>query len=111
MAKKPNKIFVAVSPDNKERIKMICRIAIDCGFAKTIGDASKITRPSPFDFDLGGCYFVLAENYNLKDSLTTTQRLFELAASGIAVIIGTRKIPPEMEFLCDVYYPHSFDKL
>lgn len=111
MAKKVNKIMVAVSPDNSERTKMLHRIAVNCGFARTAGDASKITRPSPYDFDLSNCFFVLAENYNLKDSMVTTQRLFELAASGLAIIIGTRKIPPEMEFLCDVYYPHNFDKL
>lgn len=111
MAKKANKIMVAVSPDTSERTKMLCRIAVDCGFAKTASDASKITRPSPYDFDLSNCFFVLAENYNLRDSMVTTQRLFELAASGLAIIIGTRKIPPEMEFLCEVYYPHNFDKL
>ena len=35
----------------------------------------------------------------------TNQRLFEMAARGMAVIVGCRSLPREYEFLCDVYSP------
>ncbi|GAP73064.1 hypothetical protein SAMD00024442_6_16 [Candidatus Symbiothrix dinenymphae] len=109
--KKSNKIIVAVSPDRSQRIAMVQRIAVNLGFAKTQGDAGKIIRQTPYDFDLSNCYFVLAETYNLHESPMTTQRLYELAAIGIAVIIGAKRIPPEMEFFCDVYTPQNFHKI
>jgi hypothetical protein len=109
--KKSNKIIVAVSPDRNQRAAMIARIAVNLGFARTPGDAGKIIRQTPYDYDLANCYFVLAETYNLRESPLTTQRLYELAATGIAVIIGTKKIPPEMEFLCEIYMPHNFHKI
>jgi hypothetical protein len=109
--KKNNKIIVAVSSDRNQRVAMLQRIAVDLGFAKIPGDAGKIIRQSPYDFDLANCYFVLAETYNLRESPMTTQRLYELAATGIAIVIGTKKIPPEMEFLCEIYKPHNFHRI
>jgi hypothetical protein len=106
--KKSNKIIVAVSADRNQRMVMLQRIAVSLGFAKTPGDAGKIIRQSPYDYDLANCYFVLAENYNLRESPITTQRLYELSATGIAIVIGTKKIPPEMEFFCEVYTPQNF---
>jgi hypothetical protein len=109
--KKVNKIIIAVSPDRNQRLAMLQRIAVDLGFAKTPGDAGKIIRQTPYDYDLANCYFVLAETYNLRESPITTQRLYELAVTGIAVIIGAKKIPTEMEFLCEIYLPHNFHRL
>lgn len=106
--KRTNKIKVAVSPDQDIRRKMIQRIVVDMGFAVTPGDAGKIIRVSPHEFDLYGAYFVFADTYNFRESPITRQRLFELAATGTAVVVGARRIPPEMEFMCEAYHPHDF---
>jgi hypothetical protein len=106
--KKANKIIACVSGDTQSRRSMLCRLAVYHGFARTQGDAAKIIRATPFDFDLGLCYFVLAENYNLRESPATTQRLYELAARGLFVAIGTKRVPPELELICDIYNPNDF---
>lgn len=111
MPKKQNKIIVAVSPDERERKAMIGRIAIDLGFAITLADATKIIRMAPQDYDLVNTYFVLAHTYNLRESPITTHRLYELAARGIAVVIGIKKLYPEHEFMCNPYYPSDFMRL
>ncbi len=102
---KPNKIMVAVAADRETRSKLLRRIAVDAGFATTPGDAGKLVRPTVHDFDLTRAYFVLADLYNFRESPITTQRLFELAARGIAVIVGTRRLPPEFEPFCTAYFP------
>ena len=111
MPKKQNKIIVAISPDEKERKAMVGSIAIDLGFAITPADAAKIIRMTPQDYDLVNTYFVLAHSYNLRESPITTHRLYELAARGIAVVIGAKKLYPEHEFMCDAYYPLDFVRL
>lgn len=111
MPKKQNKIIVAISGDEKERKAMIARIAVDLGFAITAADAAKIIRPTPIDFDLVNSYFILASSFNFRESPITTHRLYELAARGIAVVIGTKRLYPEHEFICDAYYPSNFARL
>lgn len=111
MPKKDNKIIVAISPDSHERRSMIRRIAIDLGFANTPSDADKIIRGSAQDFDLVNTYFVLAETCNLRESPITTHRLYELAARGIAVVVGVKRLYPEHEFMCRPYYPSDFTRL
>ena len=109
--KKANKIIAVVSQDKAQRQAMLKRLTVQLGFAQTLGDAAKIIRQTPYDYDLASCYFVLAESYNLRESPITTQRLYELAATGIAVVIGVKKIPPEMEFICDVYTSQNFHRI
>ena len=111
MPKKHNKIIVAISPDERERKAMVGRITIELGFAITPADAAKIIRMTPQDYDLVNTYFVLAYSYNLRESPITTHRLYELAARGIAVVIGTKKLYPEHEFMCIPYYPSDFTRL
>ncbi|MEQ3162691.1 hypothetical protein AAA214_06000 [Parabacteroides goldsteinii] len=111
MPKKQNKIIVAVSTDERERKAMLQRITIDLGFAFTPADASKIIRNTPQDFDLVNTYFVLASSYNLRESPLTTHRLYELAARGIAVVVGVKRLYPEHEFMCVAYYPSDFGRL
>lgn len=104
---KQHKIIVAVSPSDRRREDLVRRIAVQLGFAKTPSDAAKIVRPSPHDFDLAQAYFVLAYTYNLSQSPITTQRLFELAARGIAVVVGVKRLPAAYEPFCAAYYPDS----
>jgi len=109
--KKDNKIIVCIAQDDEERLSMVAQLSVKLGFAKTPGDARKIIRQSPHDFDLVSSYFILAKEYNLKSSPLTTHRLYELASRGIAVIIGSRKLPPEYEFCCTPFYVTDFNKL
>jgi len=103
--KKSNKIMVVVEPDIVIRRKLIARLVVKLGFARTPSDASKIIRTSPYDFDLATDYFILADNYDLRESSITTQRLYELATKGIAVVIGLKRIPSEHEFFCQAFFP------
>jgi hypothetical protein len=104
---KQNKIIVAVSPSDAQRTEMVRRIAVRLGFAKTPSDAAKIIRASVHDFDLAQAYFVLAQTYNLAQSPITTQRLFEMAARGVAVVVGVKRLPAAFEPFCTAFYPNS----
>lgn len=106
--KKQNKIIVAVSPDMGERQQMVRKLAITHGFARTPSDAGKIVRQSPHDYDLPSAYFVLADTYNFRESPITTYRLIEMAARGMAVIVGTRRLPKEAEIYCEIYESKDF---
>lgn len=102
---KQNKIIVAVSGNSDECKKLLLNIVVMKGFAHTFSDARKILRKTPYDYDLANAYFVLAESYNFRDGPITTQRLIELAARGIAVIVGVKKLPKEAELYCEAFYP------
>lgn len=101
--KKNNKIIVVVDPDGSMRKQLIARLATQMGFARTTSDALKIIRTTPYEYDLSTAYFVLAHSYDFRKSAITTQKLFELAARGLAVVIGVNKLPHEFEFCCEVY--------
>ena len=107
--KKSNKIIVCLSQNDDERLQMIARLLVNFGFARTNGDAKKIIAFTPFDIDLATSYFVAAKTYNLRTSANTTQRLFEMALRGNLVLVGAKKIPPEMEFMCEIYTVSDFN--
>lgn len=101
---KQNKIIVAVHPDEQVRRRIIQRILVKLSFANTPADASKLIRPTVHDIDLAECYYVCAATHNLRDSPITRQRLYELAARGMAVIIGVKRLQAEFEFICEAVY-------
>jgi len=102
---KQNKIIVAVSPDDKARRLIIQRLLVRLKFAVTPSDAGKLIRPSVHDIDLSEAYFVCADNFNFRDcGEITRQRLYEMAARGMAVIVGARRLPREYEFICQAVY-------
>lgn len=101
---KQNKIIVAVHQDEQVRRKIIQRILVRLNFAITPGDASKLIRSTVYDFDLAECYYVCAATHNLRDSPITRQRLYELAARGMAVIIGVKRLQAEFEFISEAVY-------
>jgi len=107
--KKQNKIIVCLSHSDKERALLVAKSLVKLGFARTPGDAKKIVALSPFDVDLPTAYFVAAESFNFRKSANTTQRLYEMAARGFLVVVGAKRIPPEMEFMCDIYTSADFD--
>ncbi|MCL2328324.1 MAG: hypothetical protein FWC39_07400 [Bacteroidetes bacterium] len=101
--KKSNKIIVCLSPNESERSTMIAKLLVRLGFARTAGDAKKIIAFSAFDVDLPAAYFVAAQSFNFRSSAHITQRLYEMAVRGNLVIVGVKKMPPEMEFMCEIF--------
>lgn len=101
---KQNKIIAVVCPDDKRREELVAGVAVKLGFARTPSDAAKIIRTSVHDYELADAYFVLAKIHNLRESPITTQRLFELAARGVAVVVGVKRLPPEFEVFCEAVY-------
>lgn len=104
MSKKNNKIMVCVSPDAAVRHTMVCELLMRIGLATIRSDSRKIIKHSIYDIELSEAYFIAVDDFNFRESPSTTQRLYELAARGIAVVVGARKLPREFEFLCDIYY-------
>lgn len=102
---KKNKIIVALCPDDKIREKMVQKLAVRLGFARNETDAKRIIRTNGQDYDLPDSYFVFAYNYSLRRSPETTHRLYQMALSGIAVVVGVKRVYPEHEFMCEMYYP------
>jgi hypothetical protein len=107
--KKPHKIIVCLAQSEEERSRMISRLLVNCGFARTPHEARKIIALSPFDVDLPGAYFVAALNYNFRTSPYTTHRLYAMAINGHLVVVGAKRIPPEMEFMCEIHTTADFD--
>jgi hypothetical protein len=104
---KQNKIIVVVSPSDAQRAEMVRKVAVRLGFAHTPSDAARIIRASVYDFDLAQAYFVLAQTYNLSKSPITTQRLFEMAARGVAVVVGVKRLPAAFEPFCEAIHPEN----
>lgn len=101
---KQNKLIVAVHHDPVTRNRILKRLIVERGFALTPSDAGKLIKANVSDIDLTQAYFVIADNYKFRESPITQQRLYELAARGIAVILGTTKLQREYEFICEAYY-------
>lgn len=108
MLKKENKIFVVVSPDPDERMRMLSRLAVRLGFARTPSDAEKIISYAIGDVSLPSAYFVFVRDYAFRDAVLTNQKLYEMAARGICVAVGARYIPREYQFICQAFYPEDF---
>ena len=102
--KKDNKILVVVDPDPVERRRIIARLAVRLGFARIPSDAQKIIVDDLADVDLSTAYFVLCSTHNFRGAPITNQRLYELAARGLLVLVGTRYLPREYEFICRTFY-------
>ena len=102
---KTNKILVCISANPIERLAMLEQLAIQCGFALIRSDARKIVAQNINDINIPNAYFIIADNYDFRDSISTNQRLFEMSARGIAVIVGCKKLPSAYEPFCTVYYP------
>lgn len=100
--------MVIVDSDQDIRRRLIARLATELGFARTASDAAKIVRTTPYEFDLSTAYFVLAHTYDFRKSTITTQRLYEMAARGMAVVVGVNRLPSDFEFCCKAYYKNDF---
>ena len=107
MLKKENKIFVAVCPDVRTRRQMISRLAVRLGFALIPSDAAKLIQEDLYSCDLSTAYFVMCAQYNFRNPPVTNQRLYEMAARGLCVIVGVRSLPREYEFITQAFYPED----
>lgn len=105
MIKKENKIYVVIASNPEEREQTIARLAVRLGFARVPSDALKIVSKDIYSIDLNTAYFVLCNNYNFRGSVISTQRLYELAARGICVVVGVKSLPREYEMIAQVFYP------
>ena len=103
--KKENKIMVIIAPTADDREQLMSRLAVRLGFAKVPSDGKKIIRKDIYSIDLSTAYFVLCSNYNFRGSIITTQRLYELAAKGICVVVDVKSLPREYELISQVFYP------
>lgn len=101
---KANKIIAIVASNPQARIKLIQRTLVSLGFALTQGDADKLIKSDVYDIDLLDAYYVCADNFNFRESPITTQRLYELAARGICVIVGVKRLQKEYEIICEAVY-------
>lgn len=95
------KIIVCIAPSESDRMKRMQQEIVKMGFAKIPSDAGKLIRSSPHDFS-NDDYFIFASSYNFRESPLTTRTLVERALHGDAVIIGTKKLPPELELFCEI---------
>lgn len=105
MIKKENKIQVIIASTAEERERLIARLAVRYGFAQIASDAAKIIKRDIYSVDLSTAYFVFCSNYNFRGAVITTQKLYELAARGICVIVGVKSLPREYEIVSQVFYP------
>lgn len=105
MISKEHKILVAVAPTIEEQERLMARLAVRFGLARIPSDAMKIISHDVYDIDLSTAYFVMASGYNFRGATITNQRLYELAARGLLVLVGAKRIPREYEFICRAYYP------
>ncbi len=106
--KKDNKIFVVVAPTPDERKRLLGRLMVEVGMARTLTDAMKIISADIFDTELSSAYFVACHSYNFRGAVHTNQRLYEMAARGLFVAVGVRSIPREYEFICKAFYQGDF---
>ncbi len=108
MLKKENKIYVVVAPEQALRRTLIARLAVKLGFASIASDASKIIKQDISSVDLSTAYFVMVANYNFRGASITNQRLYEMAARGMAVIVGVRSLPREYQIITQAFFPEDF---
>lgn len=105
MIKKEYKIHVVIASTIQEREQLISRLAVRLGFAMTASDAMKIIKKDIYSIDISTAYFVLCSSYNFRGSVITTQRLYELAARGICIVVGVKSLPREYELIAQTFYP------
>ena len=97
--------MVVVAPEAAQREELLSRLVVRLGFARIPSDAAKIIRKDISSFDLSTAYFVLCSSYYFRGSIVTNQRLYELAARGICVVVGVKSLPREYEMIAQVFYP------
>jgi len=101
---KLNKIKVAVSSDESTRKRIIRKITVECGLAINASDADKLIKPTVYEFDISTAYFIVCDLHNFRMSPNMNQQLYQMAARGMAVIVGVKKLPAEFEFISETYY-------
>lgn len=104
MTRKEYKIQAVIAPSPDERETLMAKLAVRFGFARIPSDGRKLITRDIYSVDLSTAYFVMCSNYNFRGATITNQRLYEMAARGILVVVGVRSLPREYEFICTAYY-------
>lgn len=98
------KIIVAQSNSPQERVAIMRRLLIHYGFAYTATDAGKLINSDVHNIDLNSAYFVVADNFKFHESPITLQRLYQMAAAGVFILLGSRSIPRQYEWICEAHF-------
>lgn len=102
---RPRKINVVFSSDASKRRAMTAALAVKLGFARTRSDARKIITAVVDESTVANePYFVLSDYLDFRHNTDMIARLYALANSGIAVVVGTNYLPEKYRILCDVWY-------
>lgn len=101
---KQNKLIVAVAPNQQHRAAIMRRLIIENKFAFTPSDANKLIRSDVHSYNLSRAYFVIVDDFRFHESPITLQRLYELAARGVFVLLGVRSLPAKYEFICEAHF-------
>lgn len=100
---KPYKIITVVSANDAERRSMLRRAVIACGLAKVPSNAEHLIKESIDEVDYDGAYVVVVDNFRFNQEYHI-RRLYELAAKGLAVIVGTKAVPARYEWITQTLY-------
>ena len=100
--------MVVVCKDIKERKRIMAQLLVKLGFARIPSDAAKLIQNDIYSVDLPTAYFAFVLDYSMRGTPTTNAKLFEMAARGIAIVVGANTLPREMEFCCEAFYPEHF---
>ncbi len=100
-------IYCCIHDSPTIRRKMIAVQATRMGLAAVPSDALKIVRHELYDADLQSDYILLFDTVNLASASWIVQTLYRRALMGAPVVIGTKRIPKGMEFMCRPLYPED----
>jgi len=99
-------IHLVVAPDERQRLQMVETLAVRNGFALTRSDARKIIRVSLDEQVLSDDpWFVMAATVHPRVSSRVYTHLFRIALSGRFVLLGTARVPRDMDFMFDIITP------
>ena len=89
--------------NDAERRSMLRRAVIACGLAKVPSNAEHLIKESIDEVDYDSAYVVVVDNFRFNQEYHI-RRLYELAAKGLAVIVGTKAVPARYEWITQTLY-------
>lgn len=97
------KITTVVSGNVSDRRNKLRKAVVDCGLAKVPSMAEHLIKESIDEVDFDNAYFVVVDNFRF-DQEYNIRRLYEMAAKGFAVIVGTKSVPAKYEWITHTLY-------
>lgn len=100
------RIFLVVSPDERQRREAVETLAVRHGFALTRADARKIIASSLDEAVLSlDPWFVMASTVHPRVSAQVWIHLYRIALSGRFVLVGVQRVPRDLDFMFEVISP------